>query len=204
MKTFSELLKEYSEKSQNPKYAGYTPLQCAALDGDYEDVQGLLFYYDEQKTTRAELTRVSEGPTKENILHIAMKHPEVFSLICWAIEEHDRTLFARLICQVDADEDTVFHQIAEYGRLPALKCLMTYVATYVDAAQLQIAVLLENKFQEKAWEIAEHGPESNTIQYLIKKGTITAVNLDEALLNRDAIQEIFNGEQFTNGLSASM
>jgi hypothetical protein len=193
MKTIEQILAEYKEKSEDPKNENYSPLQCAVYDGDFEEVQALLFYYDEQKTTLAELSYVSpETNTKENILHVAMKHPAIFDLICWAITEHDSKLFSLLIQQGDIDNDTIFHQIAEFGRVEALKLLMPHLAQYVEPDELQAAFKHENRHQETASEIADHGPKSTTVEKLVAAKIITQENLDNAAKNRDQILAKFS------------
>lgn len=205
MKTIAQILEEYGAKSKDPEYAGYNPLQCAAYDGDGDDVQALIYHYDSIKTTLAELSYVSPADrTKENILHVAMKHPAVFSLICWAIEEHDKSLFAQLIAQGDVDDDTVFHQIAEFGRAPSLKHLVPYVTKCVDPAELQAALLLENKHQETASEIAEHGVKSITVQSLVEAKILTPEHLDNARKHRDEIQRVFSHQLQAERMAASM
>src|SRR3990167_6402974 len=82
------ILEEYTKKSEDPEYCGYNPLQCAAYDENIEAVKHLLSLYRQEDRLEEQLqfqNTVAPGdakPTDENILHVAMKNPAVFKLIC--------------------------------------------------------------------------------------------------------------------------
>lgn len=199
MKTLDQILIEYEKMSKDPASAGYSLFQCAAYDGVPKNVERLIKYYNEKETLSTELSFIAPE-TKETILHIAIKNHEVFSLCCKAIEQCDKTLFATLIQQQDMDEDSVFHQIAEFGRAESLKILMPYLQRNVEHAVIDDLLKQENRYGETAEYIAEHGTESNTIKALQERNIIDEIDIANALDNSAEIQTIFF-EQISSKMS---
>ena len=195
MRAIEEILVEYDNKSKDPEYAGYSSLQCVIYDGNLEETQAMIEHYRENATLHDELSRVSPvDSTHENILHVAMKHPSIFSLCCNAIETVDPTLFKQHIQQVDADGDTVFHQIAEFGRSESLTIFKPYLMKHVDPTDLAEALAQPNKCHETASEIVENYDKTKTIDQLRKSKILSVENVGNARKNAREIQAIFNDE----------
>lgn len=130
--TIEEILAKNKAKSEDPDNAGYSPLQCAIYEGELNEARELVTYYRKNGTLAQELAFVSPAAmTRENILQVAMKHPAILDLCCKAIAEVDPALFSTIVEHTDVDEDSIFHQVVEFGRAASLVILMPYLEKHV-------------------------------------------------------------------------
>lgn len=184
--TITEILAHYKTQSQDPEYTQYSPLFCAIYEGDLDHVQQLLAHYQHKNTLQEQLSFI--GPeTKENILQVAMKHPPIIELCCKTIQDTNAELFTQLIEHTDVDQDTVFHQIVEFGRDESLKALKPYLKAHVDEAVLNEVYAKKNKYEETASDILENYDGSVTIRNLAVKPEIKT----QAQKNVGKVQEVF-------------
>ena len=193
MKTIADFLQEYTSKSRDPHYAGYSLLQCAAYDGDEAAAHALIDYYRVKNSLLFELSYVSpQGKTHENILHVAIKYPRICELFCHFISRTNPDLFTLHINQGDIDKDTVFHQAVAFGRSDSLKILMGYLHDLVADIDLDAAFKKTNKHGETASDIAENYATSATIIHLKQRGILTVENWGYAQSKLEKIQHIFS------------
>lgn len=156
------LLQKYEEKSQNPEYECYNPLQCAVYDGQMVDVQVLIKELRHHGPLQLkEALEYRNGNFGETILHVAIKHPRIFELCCDALKKINS--FEQIVSAKDSDGDTIMHQIVEFGRVEALEILMND-----DDARPLLADLIEqkNNHEETAENILVQFYTSKTISHL--------------------------------------
>ena len=194
MRITADVLAKYKAQSQRPDNMGYSPLQCAAYEGDKEDIDTLLNYYKScgEDTLIQELCFTSTGIVREHLLHIAMKYPDIFQACCKAIEHSDPSLFQKLIFEQDNDGDTLFHKMAEFGRKESFDILMPYLERYVDINTLQKALKLSNRKEETARDIAELYDNTATIASLKVDGFLFERHMSVARANHWNILEVLN------------
>lgn len=131
------ILDTYTKKSEDPEYCGYNQLQCAAFGEDVAAVTHLLELYRSDGTLEGQLqfqntTAPGEAkPTFENILHVAMKNPVVFKLICNELL-NSPDIFVSLIKQTDMDGDNVLHQFLQFERSESCAILADLVKGVED------------------------------------------------------------------------
>jgi len=190
-----DVIKKYQDLSKTDS-AGYPPLHCAVYEGVQDDVKVMIEHYSEIGTLKEELSRVSPlKQTGENILHVAMKHPDILELCCQTIVRCDQTLFEKLVEQVDADEDSIFHQIVEFGRVESLAKLMPFLIDHVSDTVLKDVFAKENKHQETAAVIGQNYDDSKTIRALIIADVLKPPAIDIAHREIFRIREIFAEHQ---------
>jgi len=202
-----DVIKKYQDLSEKDS-AGYPPLHCAIYEGHLDDVKVMFELYRETGVLKAELSRVSPvNQTGENVLHVAMKHPEILVLCCQTIEHCDPSLFELLVEQVDADQDSIFHQIVEFGRAESLDILMAFLPKHVNDAVLKDVFAKENQHQETASLISADYDDSKTVKALTAAGILTPQAVDIAHKEMFRIREIFAEHQEllgkTSGLTRS-
>ena len=194
MRVLAEVVAKYQKESQRPGNMGYSPLQCAIFEGDEEDVNALIHYYESSDNNALlhELQFTSTGLTKEHVLQIAMKHPPIFELCCKAIEKTDTQLFNDLLFREDSDGDTLFHKMAVFGRIESLDIFQFYLEKYVDVTHMQQALALTNKKGETARDIAENYDDTATITSLKADAVPTEAQMEVARKNQYRILEKFS------------
>ena len=185
MRVLADVLAKYKKESQRPGNMGYSPLQCALYAGDEEDFNALIQYYESDgDALMHELRYTSVGITKEHILHVAMKHAQLFEMCCRVIERTDVRLFNDLLFQADADGDTLFHKMATFGRVESLDILQSYLEKYVEISDMQKALALTNSRGETARDIAENYDATATIAKLKEDAVLTEMQLEVARENQ--------------------
>ncbi|MFC3908119.1 hypothetical protein ACFORL_03375 [Legionella dresdenensis] len=167
-----DILITYENKSKDPYYANYSPLQCAIFDGALEDAQALMQHYKANKTLNDQLSFVAND-TKENILQIAIKHPKVLEYCCQTIKGANPWLFTKLVEHKDIGQDNLFHQIVEFGRVESFKLLKPVLDTYVRPGKVQELWLQKNEHKETPADILHNYEGSKTIQQMQAKNYIT-------------------------------
>ncbi len=179
----------YVKISQDPEYCGYSPLLCAVYDGDIDNVRLLLDYYEKNGNLRRELAFVSpENETHENILHVAMKNPEIFTLVKDVIKRIDHNLLETHLAQPDVDGDTFFHQLVEFGREETLDVFMNDA----DCSHLvRDAIQVSNNLGETPLGMSENFTGSLTVKKLIEGNVLVGETLEHARQRASGIQDKF-------------
>ena len=185
MKAKEEILNEYEQKSLDPEYAKYSPLQCAADDNNLDAVKVLIDHYKEIGHLSERLSYKS-GDYEENILHIAMKNIEIFKICCEELNTYQ--LLETTLGQTDAENDTIAHQLIEFGRKDALEYLANNHRDF-----LLPSLSIKNINNETPLEIAENYEKSETIELLRNNQIIKNEAFRHAISNSANIHEILLG-----------
>jgi hypothetical protein len=121
------LIKKYQQlASSTDNTIHYSPLQLAAHDGNAPAVIALLDCYLllKQNILQRELSYVNndDSGTHENILHVAIKNPDIFRICCDALKSQG--FIEETILEGNMDGDTILHQAIKLGRTDVLQILM--------------------------------------------------------------------------------
>jgi hypothetical protein len=187
-----EMVRYYEHLSDNDE-DHYSALQCAAYNQKKtpEDharlaVQVLLERYHAQgEEILKEKLGYHGGAYGENILHISIKYPGIFSDCCKALERVG--MLDTMLLQKDGDNDTVMHQIVEYGRLDSFRVLV--VSGKMEL--IEEAMKEENKFGETVVQLLEDFEGSKTVRDLCENNEtyVTGGHFERA---KETIDELKN------------
>jgi ankyrin repeat protein len=181
-----DIIEKYAQQSLDPENVGYSPFQCALYEGKLAEINHLLRYYKAKGSLSDELSHTSAGVTRENVLHVAMKHTEAFQLCCTEINNIGG-LLETLLQQHDADGDTVLHQMVEFGRLEALNVLREHA----EPSILHASLTIPNAKGETAETMAKDYIASTTVADLIESRILSEDNLKTAQLHAPSIAAAF-------------